>query len=248
MIQKIKVLKGSYKEKNVKDSVNAIQTTTNKSLSKHKEIIDEYVEQGFNSIYLRPISPFGLATNNKDKIGYSPYDYLKFYQDSLDYILEINKKGYFLIERTAQIFLQRILKHNGSNFVDLRSPCGAVLGQIAINYDGELYTCDEGRMMAETGDKTFKIGNVDKDNYQDICKSLVTKSMCLASCSECAQRCHQCVYRPFCGVCPVMNYSTEKDIFKNSSYRCVINEGILDTIFLLLKNEKAKDIFMGWIN
>ena len=35
--------------------------------------------------------------------------------------------------------------------MELRSPCGAGTGQIAYYYDGNIYTCDEGRMLAEMG-------------------------------------------------------------------------------------------------
>lgn len=247
LIEKIKKVNINYEIQTPPFVINAIQTTTASSLGSYKEIIDEYIKQGFTSIYLRPLSPFGLAKTHKEDLTYSPYDYVRFYKSSLNYILDINNKGYSLIERTAQIFLKRILSHTQDNFVDLRSPCGAVLGQIAINYDGDIYTCDEGRMLAETGDKTFRIGNVAQINYQDIRSNLVTQAVCLASCSECAQRCHQCAYRPYCGVCPVMNYSTERDIFKNSSYRCIINEGILDYIFQLLREGNNNIIFNNWI-
>ena len=29
--------------------------------------------------------------------------------------------------------------------IQLRSPCGAGIGQLLYNYDGKVYTCDEGR-------------------------------------------------------------------------------------------------------
>jgi len=42
----------------------------------------------------------------------------------------------------------KILTENDPNFLDSRSPCGACIGQVAYNYDGKVYTCDEGRMFA----------------------------------------------------------------------------------------------------
>jgi hypothetical protein len=30
--------------------------------------------------------------------------------------------------------------------LELRSPCGAGIGQLLYNYDGKVYTCDEGRI------------------------------------------------------------------------------------------------------
>ena len=39
-------------------------------------------------------------------------------------------------------------------------PCGAAIGQLAYNYDGKIFTSDEGRMLHEMGDSTFLIGDV----------------------------------------------------------------------------------------
>ncbi len=43
------------------DAVSALTTLTAKSLQHPHAIIDEYVRQGFNSIALRPLSPYGFA-------------------------------------------------------------------------------------------------------------------------------------------------------------------------------------------
>ncbi len=131
--------------------------------------------------------------------------------------------------------------------MDLRSPCGAAIGQMAINHDGKIYTCDEGRMLGEIGDESFVIGNV-SESFGQLFDNDVTKAVCLASCAECSPRCHQCVYLPYCGVCPVINYSEEGDMFKNNGYRCTINKGILDILFsYLLNNKEVTDIFKSWI-
>jgi hypothetical protein len=44
--------------------------------------------------------------------------------------------------------LKKMLTTSDPNYVDTRSPCGAVIGQVAYNFDGKIYSCDEGRMMA----------------------------------------------------------------------------------------------------
>jgi len=247
VVDKIKSIEQISKMKGIQVKINAIQTTTRKSLTYYREIIDTYLSLGFNSIFLRPLNPFGNATINYDHIGYTPKEYLNFYKKSLDYILTINKKGIYFVENTARIFLSKIIGLNDNSYVDLRSPCGATIGQIAVNYDGSLFTCDEGRMLSEMGDNTFKIGHVSTSTYEDVIKSSVTQITSLASCSESSPRCNQCVYRPYCGVCPVINYATEKDIFKNSSYRCSINEGVLDVIFQLLRNKSNLEVFRTWI-
>ena len=46
------------------------------------------------------------------------------------------------------------------NYMELRSPCGAGVGQLAYYADGDIFTCDEGRMLHEMGQSTFRLGNV----------------------------------------------------------------------------------------
>jgi uncharacterized protein len=43
------------------DRISALMTTTAASLDSPAEIVDEYVRQGFSSIFLRPLSPYGFA-------------------------------------------------------------------------------------------------------------------------------------------------------------------------------------------
>ena len=43
-------------------------------------------------------------------------------------------------------------------YVDLRSPAGIGLGALVYNYDGKVFASDEGRMLAEMGDRTFELG------------------------------------------------------------------------------------------
>ena len=60
----------------------------------------------------------------------------------------------------------------------------------------------------------------------------------------------ECVYHPYCGVCPVINLALEKNIYSRqaNSYRCRIYKGMLDTIFgLIYNNEKALEVFETWI-
>ena len=232
-------------------SIGAIQTTTRYSLDKHKEIIDEYVKCGQTSIFIRPLTRLGTAARVWNEIGYTPEEFLDFYKKSLVYILELNKHGINICENHAVIFLKKILSGVSENYMELRSPCGAAVGQVAYFYDGNVFTCDEGRMLYEMGDDAFKLGNVFENNYDDLMQSPVCKSMCVSSCLESQLNCCDCVYQPYCGTCPVINLAQEKDLFfKNqNSFRCKIYGGMLDTIFeILYENEKENiDIFNKWI-
>ena len=246
-IQKIKKVKNKYK--GLGYNTNALVTTTKYSLPFWKEIIDEYVKLGLH-IHLRPLNPFGMAKSLQGVIGYTAEEFLEFYKKSLDYILKLNIKGVRIRERTATIFAQKIFTDNDPNFLDLRSPCGAGIGQIAYHYNGDIYTCDEGRMIGQMGDQTFKMGNVYKNTYKEIMSSPVTKSLCIASTLDGLAGCSDCVYLPYCGVCPVFNYSEEKNIFSQgpNNFRCKINKGILDYLFQKFEDPKSLEIFKKWIS
>ena len=230
--------------------VNAIETTTKYSLDKHKEIIDEYLNLGFNNIFLRPLTRLGKADNNWYNIGYSAEEFLEFFKKSLEYIIEINKKGIFFSENHSSIFLKKILLNETVNYMELRSPCGGAIGQLAYYYDGDIYTCDEGRMLSEMGNISFKLGNVFDNNYLSIMKCDCTKAMCISSCLECLPYCSSCVYQPYCGTCPVVNLAQDNNIFAKNphEYRCKIYKGILDILFdYIEKDKEVIEIFKSWI-
>lgn len=248
--------KGSYSD--VKQSIGqlklndikfgAIQTTTSNSLPFYKEIVDEYISMGLKSIFIRPLTPLGCANKDWNIVGYSAEEFIEFYNKAFDYILQLNMNGTEISEGHATIFLSKILHGYPVNYMELRSPCGAGIGQIAYYYDGNIYTCDEGRMLAEMGDDSFKLGNVYDNTYDELINCNNCKAACISSVLESLPTCHDCVYSPYCGTCPVTNLALNKNIFNRepNSYRCKIYRGILDRIFSALQNEKEKSIIEKW--
>ena len=227
-----------------KDSViSAIQTTTRKSLNYPEEIINEYTLNGINQLYIRPLTPLGCARENWDVIGYTPEEYVKFYCRLIDYIMKKCRQGVYVSETTVSIYLKRILNCEAVGHTEFRSPCGAATGQIAVNYDGNIYTCDEGRMLANMGDDIFRIGSVD-NTYRELMKSPVVHAVCTASCAEAIPMCNDCVYLPYCSVCPVVNYGIEGDLIQHDekSYRCVIAKGILAHLFTVIQRNDSEEI------
>jgi His-Xaa-Ser system radical SAM maturase HxsB len=222
----------------------AITTISRRSLGYPYEIVDEYKKWGFENVFLRPINSFGVAKNVWDRIGYSPEEYIEFYKKAVSYIIKLNKKGEFFRELYASNMLVKILTDSDPNYTELRSPCGAGIGQLLYNYDGKIYTCDEGRMIE--GDE-FMIGDVRSDSYKKVIESPKIKSVCVASCME-NLTCDLCVFKPYCGVCPIHNYVNTGGIFASSanSDRCKINKAILEFLFEELRNPETKKIFMKW--
>ena len=231
--------------------IGAIQTTTKASLAYPKEIVQTYKNLGFESVFLRPLTPLGKATLNWDKIGYTAEEFLGFYTKALEEIIKINQEGHFFKEDHATILLSKI-DGRFVNYMELRSPCGAGIGQLAYFANGEIFTCDEGRMLYEMGDSSFKLGNVNDNTYTEIINNGVCKSVCASSILESIPNCCDCVYQPYCGTCPVVNYAKSQDIIEKEprGYRCSIYSGLLDFLFkqLLENNNTVIDILKGWSN
>lgn len=240
-----KIQKEGYTSK-----MGALVTVTKFSLDRWKEIVDTYVELGFDRIFLRPINPFGFSREKWETISYSAEDFLVFYKKSLEYILELNKKGTRFREVSASTFLKKMYDSRDPGFLELRSPCGAGIGQLAYHYNGDVYSCDEGRMMSMMGDDSFLLGNVTENSLRDYIDNPVTKSLCIASCLEGLPGCQDCVLRPYCGVCPVYNYSVHGNIFPKSfskNERCLINKGTLHYLLQKTRDKEANKIFKDWL-
>lgn len=231
-----------------KNGPDALLTVTKQSLGRHKDIVDEYVRLGARGIFLRFLVPFGAAKAAWPRIGYSAAEYVDFYRKTLDYILELNLKGAgSIVEHTARIFLRKILTGTDPNYMDLRSPCGAGVGQLAYDYDGRVFTCDEGRMLAAGGDESFCLGDLKTGSYADMVSSPVAKCLVTASITDIQTLCSSCVYKPYCGVCPVFNYAEHNDLYMHHpNDRCEIYTGVLDYLFNKLREPKAGKVFEAW--
>lgn len=229
-------------------SPGAIQTTTSRSLKYGKEIVDEYVNLGFRHIFLRPLTRLGAAARRWEQIGYEAERFLDFYRTALNRIIEYNLNGIPIKEYHVSLFLSKLLYGQSVNYMELRSPCGAGIGQVAITANGNVYTCDEGRMMAEMGDEAFCLGNVFHNTYNDWIQSSNCQAICSASLLDTMPGCCDCVYKPYCGVCPVINYAINGSITHVSAERCKIYKGILDILFEFIMNrdDKIMMLFEEW--
>lgn len=138
------------------------------------------------------------------------------------------------------------------NYMELRSPCGAGVGQLAYYADGNIFTCDEGRMLHEMGQSTFKLGNVYKSTYRDLINNNICKTVCSASVLESLPTCCDCVYQPYCGTCPVVNYALEGDVIEKQprGYKCSVYSGILDYLFTKFyeNDDETMKILNSWSN
>ncbi len=229
--------------------VEALPTVTRLSLHRGKELVDHYVDIGARSIFLRHLDPFGWGAAAQQRLGYDMNEFLTFYRSTFEHIVDINRKGHDFVERTAALLLAKIIGQQEPNFLDIRSPCGAGIGQLAYNYDGRLFTCDEGRMVDRSGDNVFQIGTVERP-YREVISGPIVRAMVTASTLDSQPGCATCVYKSWCGVCPVHNYCEQGSIqgrMADSTW-CQKHMGLFD--FLMERVHRADpfelELFQRW--
>ncbi len=233
------------------DRVSALMTTTQASLPRVKEIIDTYLELGFTSIFLRPLSPYGFALKTKSFNAYNTDRWLDFYKAGLDYILEINRTGIRFTEDYTSLILTKMLTSNDPGYVDLTNPSGIGLGAIVFNYDGGIFASDESRMLAEMGDNTLRLGDVETSSYDDIYLSETLLDALEDSFTLSAPMCSDCAFEPFCGADPVYHHAVMNDFTgrKPESEFCRRNMTIFKHILKLMhSNKETAAIFQRWAN
>lgn len=228
---------------------SALLTVTRASLGRAREIVDEYARLKLPYVFLRPLSPLGDAPGRWDEIGYTPEEFLEFYREGLDRVLELNLRGLPIKEKTAFLLVKKILGSQDNKYVDLRCPCGAGLGQLAYDCDGGIYTCDEGRMLARGGDFSFRLGSVLKDTYAEVINSEPVKACAIASSLDLQPACSRCAYKPFCGACPAYNQAAQGGFWGSmpSNARCRAFMGIFDHIFERLSEKRVREVFGKWL-
>jgi uncharacterized protein len=217
--------------------VEALLTTTREALKLPREIVDHYVGLGCRAIFLRPVDPFGFAEKTRRVVEYDRAAYADFYRTAVEHILDYNRRGEQVLERYAAIFLTKILGDDDPNFLDIRSPSGSGIGALAYNYDGKIFTSDEGRMMYETGDSFFQVGDVSSSSYRDLMKHETMRALVMASIRDVQPDCVNCTYVPYCGIQPEHSYRTQGSIFgrMRESTLCQVHKGIQDYLFEKLR-------------
>jgi hypothetical protein len=211
-------------------------TTTEASLGRVEEIIDEYLGLDLDGIFLRPLSPYGFAIKTKQYDRYGGREWLNFYERGLRYIIEVNKCGRHFPEFYAALLLKRMLSDRPIGYIDLRSPAGIGLGALVYNYDGKVFASDEGRMLAEMGDRTFELGDLRTDNYASVVLSDKLLDLIGSTLTQCAPQCSTCVYEPNCGSDPLYHYATQGDALgiKPLSEFCNRQKGVLQLLVEIL--------------
>jgi His-Xaa-Ser system radical SAM maturase HxsB len=233
-----------------RDEVSALMTSTEASLARVKEIVDEYVANSFSGIFLRPLSPYGFALKTKWYRKYNAEKWLPFYFEGIDYIIEINRAGFHFTEFYAATVLAKMLTPFQPGFVDLMSPAGIGIGALLYNYDGGVYASDESRMLAEMGDHTFRLGDV-ANTYAELLLSDALLDPLEASFANSVPMCSTCAFESYCGADPVYHHATQGDFVgrKPTSDFCHRNMSVFKGLIQRMEaDDFTRELFTRWAN
>lgn len=236
--------------RNTYAKLGALMTTTKDSLGKFPQIIDNYIDNGFNSIVFRSLNPYGRGFENLSSLNYPIEEFVESYKEGLLYILDLNKKGQMFSEGYTSLLLRRMLTPFSTGYVDLQSPAGAGISGVIYNYNGHIYACDEGRMLAEMGDNQFRLGSVD-DPFLDIFNGENIRNIIESSIVETTPQCTDCAYRIWCGADPARHYATQRDLVghKALSDFCKKHQMLFDFLITLLNSSDptTRNTLFTWI-
>src|SRR5580698_2058242 len=231
------------------DKVSALMTTTAASMNRAAEIVDVYAELGLRGIFLRPISPYGFALRRRGGAGYEISQWLEFYEAGLARIAELCSQGVPMMEIYASIIARKMLTNTDPGYVDLTSSAGIGIGALVYNYDGDVYASDEGRMLAEMNDRTFRLGNVHDSSYADIMLSDSLLDPLMESVTLSAPMCATCAFEPYCGADPVFHHATAGNFLGHKAFSafCQRNMGVFTMLLRKMRDDPYfLDLMRQW--
>ena len=228
---------------------SALVTITSLNLPRMTEIIDTYIENHFESIFIRPLNNYGCAFKNQN-VYYKLDDYIAAYKNAILYLIEKNlKEDINLREEMFSIILRKIFSPFNDGFVDMQNPCA--LGQMCmlVKQNGDVYPSDESRMISEMGNEYWKMGNVNDKNCLVTMK--VKRDEILENGRlENYEECKTCVYSPFCYADPIKKWYINNIAGKEYESYCGIRKELFQFVFEQIKtaDEQKLNLFKRWAN
>lgn len=212
---------------------------TRRTLDEWRRVVDEYVARGLRSLWLRPLLGTQLSADAWSAVGYTAEEYLTFYRQVFDHVLELNRRGVDISERMAVIFSTKILTSEDPGVVDIQSPCGDGMSQLAYDVDGRIFPCEDARLIAAAGDPLFEIGRTGTSRIEDLVRHPTVRAIAAASLLDAQPQCSDCWNKPFCGFSPVRNYITQGDLFgqRPRCFQCKQHMAVSRRIFEVLAGE-----------
>jgi len=247
--------KGSYKEvirwidilqKKYKIPLSVISVITQNSLGYEKEIINELIKNNLMNFKFLPANLTGRLYDNyqkkKDNLSVSPQEFFIFWKNSLEYILQLNKKGIKVKEKTVIFLLSNLLSLKAI-YMCIRKPCGAGISQLEFGCDGTIHACDGGKSV-----KKLELGNINTHSYKDIIMSK-TISQLRSIRSEDLPICSNCPWSSYCGYC-VARGINQHGQFKPKipeDYDCQLYSQMIPYLFKGFLNKEKAHVFSKWV-
>jgi radical SAM protein with 4Fe4S-binding SPASM domain len=149
------------------------------------------------------------------------------------------------------VIAKKIWTNDDPGYVDLTSPAGIGIGALVYNYDGDVYASDEGRMLAEMNDHTFRIGNVHTDDYSGLMLSDKLLVPLQESYALSAPQCTTCAFEPYCGADPVFHHATTGSFVGHKAFSefCQRTTGVFTAILTRAREDAyTRPLFRRWAN
>ncbi|MDX2167477.1 MAG: hypothetical protein SF182_10455 [Deltaproteobacteria bacterium] len=192
--------------------VDARLTVSRQTLSQGRALVDEYLAHGLRTLHLRPLDGVRVDPRTWAAIGYELDDYLAFYRQTLDYLIERNRGGADIRERKAAVMLTRMLTSADAGVADMQSPHGAGTAEIAYDVDGRVFPSGEARLVDAAGDPFFVLGHVSELTPEAIARHPTVRAIAAASLLDAQPMCAECWNKPFCGISPVRTFATHGEL------------------------------------
>ncbi len=197
---------------------------TRNSLGKEKEIVDNILTLGCKTIIINKVQNLGRANETWGKIGITNEEFFLFWKNVVEYIFDLQKQGYIVSERVLNLMLHKLF-YNDPNYVNIRNPGGEVISTLGFDSEGYIYPSDEARDISD-----FRLGNVLKNNYNDILNNSLAKEIFKATILE-GQICNYCAYKSFCGTCTDLSYMNTSEFINRpwlQTSRCSLHKAQFD--------------------
>lgn len=248
----IKRIKEAHAERGGTWWAPALLTLTRPALENYKKVIDAYVELGLSVVGLRWLNPYWFAAAEKERLSYTPQEFIEFFHKAMDYIIELNLQGIKLHEMISQVYLTKIIKWIDPNFMDLRSPSGPAIWCVAYNYNGDVYASDESRMLGRMGVYDFLMTPMldsPEATYRAMAMSDVTKIAVQTSTLDGLPGYNDHVYKPYMGVDMIYAYTQDGNPYSSfmKDDRNKMQLARIDYLFEKMQDPKIRQIFESWV-
>ena len=172
---------------------NLIVTLTKINVQKPEEVLNEVKRLNANEFKLNPVFRMGKATESSE-LWINSEEYLSFTKSVINFIER--EKGRILERNLTNIF-SNIISASSERYMCQRAPCGAGVGMLAFDVDGDLYPCDG--FMSSKQNRIVTMDELKNDNLVRIrANSRLIEKLSKRSFKNIGG-CETCQWHLFCG-------------------------------------------------